>query len=125
MRAAAHARRSMLGFAALTPTYGLKRAARAALHSTDEPGVQPALTGVKRRSLTLCTSGRRERSGSLVGTPPLPVARRTAAVRFSCAVQGLFFGDFLLAPQKKVTALPGAHPGMGLGDKPNQPEQPT
>ena len=29
----------------------------------------------------------------------------------SCAVQRLFFGDFLLAPQKKVTALPGAHPG--------------
>jgi hypothetical protein len=23
----------------------------------------------------------------------------------------LFFGDFLLAKQKKVTALPGAHPG--------------
>jgi hypothetical protein len=46
----------------------------------------------------------------------------TAASRW-CAVQGLFFGDFLLAPQKKVTALPGAHPGMGLGVKPPQPEQ--
>jgi lysophospholipase L1-like esterase len=43
-----------------------------------------------------------------------------------CAVQRLFFGDFLLAPQKKtegfakVTALPGAHPGMGLATKPKQ-----
>jgi hypothetical protein len=37
-----------------------------------------------------------------------------------CAVQRLFFGDFLLAPQKKVTALPGAHPGMGLAIKPQQ-----
>ena len=27
------------------------------------------------------------------------------------AVQGLFFGDFLLAPQKKVTPLPGGTPG--------------
>jgi len=26
----------------------------------------------------------------------------------------LFFGDFLLAKQKKVTAPPGAHPGNGL-----------
>ncbi len=40
----------------------------------------------------------------------------TAAPR-SCAVQGLFFGDFLLAPQKKVTALPGAHPGTTLATK--------
>ena len=29
----------------------------------------------------------------------------------SCAVQGLFFGDFLLAPQKKVTPPPGGTPG--------------
>jgi hypothetical protein len=36
------------------------------------------------------------------------------ASRRSCAVQRLFFGDFLLAPQKKVTALPGAHPGTAL-----------
>ena len=28
-----------------------------------------------------------------------------------CAVQGLFFGDFLLAPQKKVTRPPGRTPG--------------
>jgi hypothetical protein len=27
------------------------------------------------------------------------------------AVQRLFFGDFLLAPQKKVTPLPGGTPG--------------
>ncbi|MGM9484966.1 hypothetical protein ACS5PN_27505 [Roseateles sp. NT4] len=32
----------------------------------------------------------------------------------SCAVQRLFFGDFLLAPQKKVTRLPGRTPGTLL-----------
>ena len=32
----------------------------------------------------------------------------------SCAVQGLFFGDFLLAPQKKVTPLPGGTPGNAV-----------
>jgi hypothetical protein len=35
----------------------------------------------------------------------------------SCAVQRLFFGDFLLAPQKKVTPPPGGTPGMGLANK--------
>jgi hypothetical protein len=30
------------------------------------------------------------------------------------AVWRLFFGDFLLAPQKKVTPLPGGTPGISL-----------
>jgi hypothetical protein len=34
----------------------------------------------------------------------------------------LFFGDFLLAKQKKVTALPGAHPGMQPREGCNQKE---
>jgi hypothetical protein len=93
------------------------------LHSTDEPGVQPALTGVKGRWMSLVKSGRRERSGSLRPAQRPVVAMRSEGAWCSCAVQGLFFGDFLLAPQKKVTALPGAHPGMGLGVKPPQPEQ--
>jgi hypothetical protein len=33
------------------------------------------------------------------------------AASLSCAVQGLFFGDFLLARQKKVTPPPGGTPG--------------
>jgi hypothetical protein len=33
----------------------------------------------------------------------------------SYAVQRLFFGDFLLAPQKKVTRPPGRTPGTTLG----------
>jgi len=33
-----------------------------------------------------------------------------------CAVQGLFFGDFLLAPQKKVTRPPGRTPGTILAN---------
>ena len=36
----------------------------------------------------------------------------------SCAVQGLFFGDFLLAPQKKVTPLPGGTPGNPTSKRP-------
>ncbi|MFK4703941.1 hypothetical protein ABIC83_000754 [Roseateles asaccharophilus] len=44
---------------------------------------------------------------------------RLAASRWD-AVQRIFLGDFLLAPQKKVAALPGAHPGMGLAINPHQ-----
>ncbi len=84
----------------------------------DEPGVQPALSGVKVRSggLVTGTAARAQRVAS----------GRNAADRFrapllavsrSCAVERLFFGDFLLAPQKKVTALPGAHPGTALANK--------
>jgi hypothetical protein len=80
-----------------------------------EPGVQPALTGVKDRWMVLVigTAARAKRVASGRGASarfraPLLASRR------SCAVQRLFFGDFLLAPQKKVTALPGAHPGTAL-----------
>ena len=90
-----------------------------------EPGVQPALTGMKGRWMALVTSGTRERSGSrLCATPSVVFARRSSQHGAGVRFKRLFFGDFLLAPQKKVTALPGAHPGMDLGDKPPQPEQP-
>ena len=36
----------------------------------------------------------------------------------------LFFGDFLLAKQKKVTAPPGAHPGQPPSAKPPKPTSP-
>jgi hypothetical protein len=39
----------------------------------------------------------------------------------SNAVQRLFFGDFLLAPQKKVTRLQGRIPGTILATRP-QPQ---
>jgi hypothetical protein len=39
------------------------------------------------------------------------------AASCSCAVQGLFFGDFLLAPQKKVTPPPGGTPGNAPGSR--------
>ena len=111
-----------------TPTARLRhrpsRAARAALHSPDKPGVQPALTGSRGQWMALVTSGRRQRSGSRLGaTPSVVFARRSSRNGARVRFQRLFFGDFLLAPQKKVTALPGAHPGMGLGVKPPQPEQ--
>jgi hypothetical protein len=77
-----------------------------------EPGVQPALNVVKARVLTLVQSGRRERSGSLRRTHRATVfAREPHAPAQGCAVQRLFFGDFLLAQQKKVTPPPGGTPG--------------
>jgi len=47
-----------------------------------------------------------------------PLRPSNAAYRRSRATTSarLFFGDFLLAKQKKVTALPGAHPGMPVDD---------
>ncbi|MFK4703944.1 hypothetical protein [Roseateles asaccharophilus] len=96
----------------------LGRAARAALHSTDEPGVHPALSGLKVLSarLVIGTAARAQRVASARSAADRFRAPLTAASRW-LAVQRLFFGDFLLAPQKKVTALPGAHPGMGLTSK--------
>ena len=81
----------------------------------DKPGMQPALSGVKGRAMALVTrtAARAQRlasarnEGGRFRAPLLEASR-------SCAVQGLFFGDFLLAPQKKVTPPPGGTPGMGL-----------
>ena len=85
-----------------------------------EPGVQPALRGLKGRAMALFTrtAARAKRLASARNEggrfrAPLLVASR------SCAVQGLFCGDFLLAPQKKtegfggakVTPPPGGTPG--------------
>jgi hypothetical protein len=92
-----------------------RRPSDAAFALAREPGVQPALTGVKERWMVLVigTAARAKRVASGRGASarfraPLLASRR------SCAVQRLFFGDFLLAPQKKVTAPPGAHPGTAL-----------
>jgi hypothetical protein len=77
-----------------------------------EPGVQPALNVVKARVLVPVPSGRRERSGSLLRTHQANVfAREPHAPAPWLAVQRLFFGDFLLAQQKKVTRPPGRTPG--------------
>ncbi len=83
-----------------------------------EPGVQPALGGVKGRAMALVTrtAARAQRFASAHNAggcfrAPLLVASR------SCAVQGLFFGDFLLAPQKKVTRPPGRTPGNAPGTR--------
>jgi hypothetical protein len=79
---------------------------------TGEPGVQPALNVVKVRVLPLVQGGRRERSGSLLRSGRAAVfARELHASARWCAVQRLFFGDFLLARQKKVTRPPGRTPG--------------
>eukprot|EP01041_Mallomonas_annulata_P026285 gene26285-47555_t len=42
---------------------------------------------------------------------PLPFAFSRSVVTKWAGVQGLFFGYFFLAPQKKVTRLPGRNPG--------------
>jgi hypothetical protein len=89
-----------------------RRRVEAVAALTDKPGVQPALNVVKARVLTLVQGGPRERSGSLLGSNRAGVFAREphAPVRW-CAVQRLFFGDFLLAQQKKVTRPPGRTPG--------------
>ena len=93
-----------------------QRVARATLHSsTGEPGVQPR---VGRCDAALHAGGdmscaRAQRlASSQVLAPLFPPARRTWCW---CAVQRLFFGDFLLAPQKKVTRPPGRNPGTARG----------
>jgi hypothetical protein len=91
----------------------LGRVARATLScSTGEPGVQPRVGRCDAGSALLVTCHVRERSGSLLPTHPPAVARRSSCMWCWCAVQGLFFGDFLLAPQKKVTRPPGRDPAM-------------
>jgi hypothetical protein len=80
-----------------------------------EPGVQPALTGVKGRwmAFVIGTAARAQRVASgrkANGRFRAPLM----AASGSRAVQGLFFGDFLLAPQKKVTPPPGGTPGTAL-----------
>jgi hypothetical protein len=78
----------------------------------DEPGVQPALTGVKAQCVVLVigTAARAQRVASARNARGGFRAPLLAASRW-LAVQGLFFGDFLLAPQKKVTRPPGRTPG--------------
>jgi hypothetical protein len=82
--------------------------------------VQPALTGVKAQCVVLVigTAARAQRFASARKSKGCFRAPLLAAPRWF-AVQGLFFGDFLLAPQKKtegfgeakVTRPPGRTPG--------------
>ncbi len=68
-----------------------------------------ALRGREVRALALVTGRTRERSGSL-RCSARPEQRERAFVRNADCIQRLFFGDFLLAPQKKVTRPPGRDP---------------
>jgi len=90
----------------------VRRPSDAALVFPGEPGVQPALGGVKWRvmALVIRTAARAQRVASGRNEAERFRAQLLASSR-SCAVQGLFFGDFLLAPQKKVTPPPGGTPG--------------
>ncbi|MDR7299043.1 hypothetical protein J2X16_004411 [Pelomonas aquatica] len=89
-----------------------RRPSDAAFASAGELGVQPALTGVKGRWMVLVTgtAARAQRVASGRQAAGRFRAPLLAASRWR-AVQGLFFGDFLLAPQKKVTPPPGGTPG--------------
>jgi len=103
-----------------------RRPSDAVLAFPGEPGVQPALMGVKGQwmALVIGTAARAQRFASARHAAGCSRARLMAASR-SCAVQGLFFGDFLLAPQKKVTRPPGRTPGNAASRrvlcKSNQP----
>jgi hypothetical protein len=95
------------------------RAARAALHWAvlDEHGVQPRVgrAGGAMHAARDKSDARAQRFASGRNDSGCFRAPLIAAPRW-CAVQRLFFGDFLLAPQKKVTAPPGAHPGTTLAN---------
>ena len=101
-----------------------RRPSDAAFAFPGEPGVQPVLTGVKGRAMALVirTAARAQRVASSRNEGGSFRAPLSAPWR-SCAVQGLFFGDFLLAPQKKtegfgeakVTRPPGRTPGNAPG----------
>jgi hypothetical protein len=96
-------------------THEARRPSDAAFAFADKPGVQPALTGVKGRWMAhvIGTAARAQRFASCQNEGERFRAPLAASSRW-CAVQRLFFGDFLLAPQKKVTPPPGGTPGMGL-----------
>jgi len=96
-----------------------RRSGDAVFALAGEPGVQPALSGVSGRvmALVIRTAARAQRFASARSEGARFRAPLTAASRW-CAVQGLFFGDFLLAPQKKVTPPPGGTPGtLPLGKR--------
>ncbi len=95
---------------AVEPDCSCRRPSDAVL--ADEPGVQPALRGVKVRSLVLATgtAARAQRVASALSDASRFRALLPAASGW-LAVHRLFFGDFLLAPQKKVTRPPGRTPG--------------
>ena len=97
-------------------THSTRRPSDAAFAFADKPGVQPALTGVKGRWMVLFTrtAARAQRLAYARDEGGRSRAPLSAASR-SCAVQRLFFGDFLLAPQKKVTPPPGRTPGNAPG----------
>jgi hypothetical protein len=104
------------------PPPGRRRPSDAVLGIAREPGVQPALSGVKVRAavLVIGTAARAQRFASARNANRGFRAPLSASWRW-LAVQGLFFGDFLLAPQKKtegfgeakVTPPPGGTPGNG------------
>ncbi len=79
-----------------------------------EPGVQPALSGVKVRSIRLVTgtAARAKRLASVRNDGGRFRAPLMAASGW-LAVKRLSFGDFSLARQRKVTRPPGWTPGNG------------
>ena len=70
----------------------------------------PMLRDLTRRG---CPSGAAQQQSEFHGAPRTrPVAGLPPRTAWGSQTGGrLFFGDFLLAKQKKVTAPPGAHPG--------------
>ncbi|WP_157281199.1 hypothetical protein [Pelomonas sp. Root1237] len=94
-----------------------RRPSDAVLGCFDEHGVQPR---VERAAGAMDVArdksdARAQRFASCRDAAGCFRAPLFAASRW-CAVQRLFFGDFLLAPQKKVTRPPGRTPGTVLAN---------
>ena len=95
-----------------------RRPSDAAFGFAREHGVQPrvgraagAIGAARDKSCARAERFASSRNASGCFRAPLFAASR------SCAVQGLFFGDFLLAPQKKVTRPPGRTPGNAASNR--------
>jgi hypothetical protein len=80
-----------------------------------EHGVQPRVERPEAgaAALVIRSAARAKRFASARNAVGCSRAPLMTASRW-CAVQRLFFGDFLLAPQKKVTRPPGRNPGTAL-----------
>ncbi|BDT68486.1 hypothetical protein os1_26690 [Comamonadaceae bacterium OS-1] len=106
---------------------GPRGAGSVALCATSRLGREPGRAGLGVRSRVHAVWRRRVAQGwadqgwrclsaaSLARPRPDRATQRTGTQCRAATSAGLFFGDFLLATQKKVTALPGARPGLLMG----------
>jgi len=107
-------RRRRWGDAPVDAARRSRRPSDAALGCSGEHGVQPRVNGHEGAILGARHRDSRESAaGRVWARPDSSIASATSRSSADC-IWRLFFGDFLLAPQKKVTRPPGRTPGTSL-----------